>query len=757
MRKILSTIASVFLLGCQPQATDPSSTKVTNGLQTNNYPAVQLVRGNGYICTGTFVSPRTLITAGHCVNRASSTGDVGVVSRISGRLEKSTKLIIGNYETELNNGVNYSDLSIVLFGNDVVPESDIATVASRAPAIGSTLTIVGYGNNVNYSAAEVDSQIKNCMQRGNNAVFCSENARRGEGSGTKRMGTNTVAALRGGMITFYGVNRTTTGVTSGTQVSSGSGDSGGPMFVNGELVGVTSGGTDTISQYVNLNSYTSQALLRRALSEGAVIKGLSPVNDSSVTVADFKVSVELEGQQVSNGKKLQSFRLRLTPSERALQEIKTVTFDIHQTFSPRYTVIDAVTAQGIFLTEKRYTYASGWSTNGIDVLLKNDTTIKLPGSRIEWSLSEQKPITAADFTVKVELGTINPIDDRPWMPFSFRLDGSSVALDAVKSVTYQTHSSFGRDASETVNARDTNFSSKSFRTYSPYWQSEGTRIELKDGRRFDLDGSLIDWRAQRDAFYADFANRISAEDIALKVTYGSLDAQKLMPFTFSIDASQKVLEQIASVTYGRHQTFGNPETVAYSSLNPNFVSSTTLTYASGWKANDTTVHLKNGRDIVLKGPVIQWSVTAAPVNTLKLDYSYSTWAAYTSVKIEDRRVTLVETSTEITEGRSPAEAVPGESVMKTCTGTLSDASYRLVLDRVKAEKLDNYPSLNGLAGSGGRTSTTTNLTVELGDWKKTIKDATDPSTPSGLSDNLRDFLNSLETLARETAVTCVVN
>jgi hypothetical protein len=758
MRKFLTTFASILVLGCQGQGPEPSHTKVTNGIQTRQFPAVQLVQGNGYSCTGTFVSPRTLITAAHCVNSASSTGDVGVVSRITGRLEKSTKLIIGKYETELNNGVNYSDLSVVLFDKDIVAESNTATVASQEPAIGSALTIVGYGNNLNYTFAEMNTRLEECMLRGNTRPYCQKIARHGEGSGTKRMGTNTVAALQRGMIVFYGVNRAADGVGTGLDVSSGSGDSGGPMFVNDELVGVTSGGTDTISQYVNLNSFSSRALLRRAMSEGAVIKGLSPVQNGDITAADFKVSVEFEDQRESNSGKLQGFRLRLTPSERALQEVKTVSFDIHPTFSPRYSVIEADAARGVFVTEKRYTYASGWDTQGVDVLLKNNTKIKLPGTRIDWShLSEQKPIVAADFTVKVQFGAIESVEGRPWMPFSFELDGSPSALDAVKSVNYQRHATFGSDASETVSDRATKFRSKSVKTYSPYWQAQGTRIELKDGRSFDLDGVMIDWRAQRDAYFADFANSIKPEDLTLKVTYGTLNAQKLMPFTFSIEASEKVLEQIASVTYGRHATFGKNETIAYSSLNPNFTSSTSLTYASGWKADDTIVHLKNGRDIVLKGPVIQW--VAAPVDSkpLKLGYSSSSWGSYISLTIEDRKLTLVENSREIKEGRTPAEVVPGESVQTTCTGTLSDDAYNSLVDRVKAEKLDAYPSMLGAANQGGRKSRKTHLEVELGDWTKKIEDASDPSTPSGISGQLLDFIRSLETLGREYATNCAVN
>ena len=80
------------------------------------------------------------------------------------------------------------------------------------------------------------------------------------------------------MIEFVGTpDEKTEGLDQGLYSLSGSGDSGGPLFIKGRLAGVTSGGgvgQDQdgkyvfIAQYVSLRSKTSQALLKKALKPG---------------------------------------------------------------------------------------------------------------------------------------------------------------------------------------------------------------------------------------------------------------------------------------------------------------------------------------------------------------------------------------------------------------------------------------------------------------------------------------------------------
>jgi secreted trypsin-like serine protease len=245
-----------------------SDIKVTNGEQIaeDRFPAVVFLvmateRGQS-ICTGTFVNDHQLITAGHCVaGQAAQRPELYYVQVMNGQdgETKYTNPIKAislarnpQYSLERNNGVNGSDLAVVNFPANTAPS--VAPIANQAPTEGDPLTIVGYGNNEN--------------------SLTPSGQMTGSGSGIKRSGTNTVRALENGFISFYGVPASMEGIEQGEWVASGAGDSGGPMFVGGQLVGVTSGGglaqTEqgdyiSVSHYVNLNSDESQSFLSEHL------------------------------------------------------------------------------------------------------------------------------------------------------------------------------------------------------------------------------------------------------------------------------------------------------------------------------------------------------------------------------------------------------------------------------------------------------------------------------------------------------------
>ena len=120
---------------------------------------------------------------------------------------------------------------------------------------GDEVTIVGYGYNKN---------------------FVKDGAMAGSGNDAKRTGTNHVSSLEDGMIVLSGLTGMETGKTPGADAASGAGDSGGPLYVNGRLAGITSGaglkkrpdGTIvTTSFYVNLNGDAQKAFLASALAK----------------------------------------------------------------------------------------------------------------------------------------------------------------------------------------------------------------------------------------------------------------------------------------------------------------------------------------------------------------------------------------------------------------------------------------------------------------------------------------------------------
>jgi len=266
-----ATALSFQLIGCGSAKPATSDVKVTNGIEiaTTDYPSVVFIaaqtREGLANCTATFVNDSQAISAGHCVEGTSDRSPALYLveqTMVNGRpqmraLAKAQRWF-RDAAYDINEGVGPLDLAVINFpANSAPATSDIAVTD---PQIDDELTIVGYGNNRNF----VDSlgQLS------------------GSGAGKKRVGTNVVGNVsEDGMIQFIGVPESFSDVEAGNYALSGSGDSGGPLFIKGRLVGVTSGGgvgkTEEgqefyISQYVNLRSKSSQALLQKALKAGTV-------------------------------------------------------------------------------------------------------------------------------------------------------------------------------------------------------------------------------------------------------------------------------------------------------------------------------------------------------------------------------------------------------------------------------------------------------------------------------------------------------
>ena len=257
-------LTASFMTACGKDESGLADLKVTNGVQITNheFPSVVLLMLEGRnICTGTFVNDSQIVTAAHCVYGLNTNNpDIKIVEPLQsgGRtryIEKARALNFvknPNYRMRDNNGVNHSDLAIINFPMGTSDHD--RSIAAIPPEVDQEITIVGYGNNQN---------------------FIDQNGQQsGKGAGTKRVGTNFVRMLDDGMIVFLGLTEAIGDVERGEFSASGSGDSGGPLFVDGQLAGVTSGGgvarTESgqeisVSKYVDLNSEESQDFLRRYL------------------------------------------------------------------------------------------------------------------------------------------------------------------------------------------------------------------------------------------------------------------------------------------------------------------------------------------------------------------------------------------------------------------------------------------------------------------------------------------------------------
>ena len=153
--------------------------------------------------------------------------------------------------------MNEHEIAVVSFPRGSAPGT--TPLYASEPQEGQEFTIVGYGLN-NYS-------------------YGSHGEQTGNGSGVKRKGKNRIAEVSSGMIRFYGVPTAADRSTPlGQDSASGSGDSGGPLLIDGALAATTAGGglaqardesgrivTVKVSNYIDLHEASNEDFLRSAL------------------------------------------------------------------------------------------------------------------------------------------------------------------------------------------------------------------------------------------------------------------------------------------------------------------------------------------------------------------------------------------------------------------------------------------------------------------------------------------------------------
>ena len=263
--KLLSHVTALalsvsMLASCGQKRFDAvgSKIKVTNGteISTEEFPGVVLLYDAkiGSICTGSFITETIVLTAAHCTmgGEIDSDGDVDHELQLveiedndkskARVVATSTRVVRNPLWDFAGRNVNRYDLGVVFFEPGVAKE--ILPIASEPAKVGDDFVIVGYG--LNTSSSKDPSS-----------------------AGIKRMGQNRVSAIQEGFIQFDGKSKTTS--ADGTDVAAGSGDSGGPLFIEGQIAGVTSGGGwggfgRTVSLYIDLHSSTSRDFLEQFVS-----------------------------------------------------------------------------------------------------------------------------------------------------------------------------------------------------------------------------------------------------------------------------------------------------------------------------------------------------------------------------------------------------------------------------------------------------------------------------------------------------------
>ncbi len=224
---------------------------VINGvpLEESDYESVVCLYNEktGEICTGTFVSPTQVLTAAHCMGgEQDDNGEVEVQLLIVEKLDikKGKYLVRGRSKRAFRHpgwarrsGSNQWDIGILEFEEGIV--TNFSEVASKRPGFGEKIELVGYGTD------EID--VFSVLKR----------------AGVKRWGENYIAGFSRRPSYIY-VDSSPHSLNKEGKVALGNfGDSGGPVFAKGKIVGVWSRTTDKYEGIaIDINTPSSSWFLK---------------------------------------------------------------------------------------------------------------------------------------------------------------------------------------------------------------------------------------------------------------------------------------------------------------------------------------------------------------------------------------------------------------------------------------------------------------------------------------------------------------
>ena len=199
-------------------------------------------------CTATFVNHHQALTAAHCLGQLDpKQPDIYHAVPEEKGLRRLTKaLSFAVHPKSDKKSVNKYDLAVVNFPLETAPA--VSPIIDRQPREKEKVVLVGYGD----------------------YEFFPDTNPEKAGGGAKRYGKNEIAMFDDELITIFGVPGKMEGMKQGEFSATAFGDSGGPLFIQEMLAGVTSGGNvveneegaEVISNFVNLAHPESQAFLK---------------------------------------------------------------------------------------------------------------------------------------------------------------------------------------------------------------------------------------------------------------------------------------------------------------------------------------------------------------------------------------------------------------------------------------------------------------------------------------------------------------
>lgn len=242
--------ASVMTSACgKLQSRDESHLMITNGIEVSKdeFPSVVLLlvqsESSQSVCTATFINDHQALTAAHCLlgvdkNRPSIFYAQQIQTADGSRTLVQSKALRFNihpdFNPELADRAQANDLAVIDFPTRSAPGEN--PIARNSPQEDTAVTIVGFGAS-KLSDDESGSQTASKPE-------------------SKRKGSNKISRATDGLLSFTGLIEDDEHLGLGNWSASAKGDSGGPLFVDGELAGVTSGGEITEGPSGNWIAYS---------------------------------------------------------------------------------------------------------------------------------------------------------------------------------------------------------------------------------------------------------------------------------------------------------------------------------------------------------------------------------------------------------------------------------------------------------------------------------------------------------------------